>query len=956
MSPLSPKKFVNKWSKVRLKEISAAQSHLNDVCSLVGHPAPVEADPKGEFFTFEEPTKKVGGKSGRADVWFKDKFIWEYKGYHANLDKAYEQLLLYRESLGNPPLLITSDMHRVIIHTNFTNTVKQIHTIELEDILKKESLDLIRSAFYEPESLRPEETQKQVTEATAESFVAVARTLQSWARAEKREQDPEKLAHFIIQLLFILFAEDMKLLPDDVFTKLVSHKEGDIKGFVNNLKRLFTAMRDGGAFGYYSIPHFDGTLFDNGFIPDLPGDIVQALQRACRQDWSSIDPSIFGTLFERVIDEAKRAKLGAHYTGIDDIRLVVEPVLMRPLRAKWLTIKRQAEQFLNKGQKAKANNLLKRFAKEVASIGVLDPACGSGNFLYVALRQLLDLQKEVIVFAGRNGLSDIPLTVSPEQLFGIEIDLYAHELAQITVWIGYIQWRFENGFSKISEPILRPLRQIECKDAILTYDNDGNPIEPDWPEADVIISNPPFLGSRKMRPVLGDRYCGSLLKAYARRIEGLPDLVCYWFEKTRSLITKGKIGRAGLLATQAIRGGTNRQVLDRIKETGNIFMAWSDKDWLLDGSKVHVSIVGFDDGKEKETYLDGEPVSEINSDLTASIDLSSAGRLEENGNLSFQGVVLRGAFNINSRQAEEMLKARDNPNNRSNRDVIKPRRTGKDVTRGAKDEYVIDFGEDMPIAKAKQYARPFKYLKEKVFPERQKARQTSAREKWWIHWNPRTQMRRALKGLKRYIATPRVAKHRVFVWLDSSIMPDAQLVVFARSDDYFLGVLHSRPHELWARRKGTQLRDATSGFRYTSKTAFETFPMPWPPGKEPKDNKHVAAIARAARELIKFRQAWLYPEGAGVTVSIKKRTLTNLYNALTYYREYVKGKQRDPRQWEKDMRDIISLSEIEELSHIHDELNRAVLNAYGLPYSSTDEQILKFLLALNQERMGRNTE
>lgn len=956
MASLTPKKFADKWSRIQLKEITTAQSHFNDVCALVEHAQPLQADPKGEFFTFEAPAVKTGGKKGRADVWYKNKFIWEYKRAQADLDVAYQQLLLYREFLGNPPLLITSDTQRIILHTNFTNTVKRIHTIDFDRLLNKDGLDLLQRAFHDPQSLKPDQTQEQVTQATANTFVAVAETLQKWARAEGRAYDHERLAHFIIRLLFCLFAEDMDLLPDNVFTKLVSYQERRFTDFVSGLRNLFAAMRTGGVFGLYPIPNFDGGLFDDDFVPELPGDIMHDLLQACRQDWSSIDPSIFGTLFERVIDESKRAQLGAHYTSKDDIMLIVEPVLMQPLREQWQEIHPQAKRLSKKGQADAAQALLQGFANKIAATRVLDPACGSGNFLYVALRQLLDLQKEVIAFALREGLDDIPLSVSPAQLYGIEINSYAHELAQITVWIGYLQWRQDNGFGEVDEPILRRLENIERKDAILAYDQDGCPVEPVWPTADVIIGNPPFLGDKKMRGELGHKYVEDLRTLYTDRLSSQSDLVCYWFEKAGVLLKSGRLGRAGLLATNSIRQGANRQVLDHIKNIGDIFMAWSDRPWTLDGAAVRVSMVGFDDGSEKARHLDGQSVSHINPDLTSSINVTDAVSLLENQGLCFLGMMKGGPFDIDAQTAKKMLDAPLNSNDRPNSDVIKRRLGGQDVTKRPRDIWIIDFGVDATEQEASLYEIPFEYVRKHVKPLRDKNRRERMKLKWWIHGESRPGLRAAIRNLQRCIVTPEVSKYRVFTWMDTTTVPDHKLHAFVRDDNYFFGVLHSCAHEVWSLAQGSWMGKGNDP-SYSSSRTFATFPFPWPPGQEPgeAENPHVAAIAEAARELVDLRQAWLHPpaQDIGVIISekmLQQRTLTNLYNALVHYRANVKGKQRSPHQWKTDVKDIITLDEIETLDHIHTDLDHAVLDAYGWPHNLTDEQILERLLALNLER------
>jgi type II restriction/modification system DNA methylase subunit YeeA len=974
---MTVKQFIEKWSKMELRERASSQSHFNDICALIGHATPTDIDPKGEFFTFEANVDNDTEKNrGWADAWYKGKFIWEYKGPHKNLDVAYQQLLRYRESLGNPPLLITSDMQKIIIHTNFTNTAKRIEVIDF-DRLKKDGLQLLEDVFHNPDAFKPSETQEKITEKTSESFVSFAINLQ---KSGQRTYRPERLAHFVVRILFCLFAEDMGLLPDKVFSDLVRirYKDTTAEQFSKSLQTLFKAMKEGNStFGAHIIPWFNGGLFEDDFVPEMLSSDVRELSYACDKDWASIDPSIFGTLFERVIDESKRAQLGAHYTSKDDIMLVIEPVLMAPLRAKWRKIKTEAENQIRQGIPTAAFITLKKFSDEISSIRILDPACGSGNFLYISLRELLALQKQVIVFAEEHGLSEIRLTVGPQQLFGIELNPYAHQLAQITAWIGYIQWRYENGFADISEPILRELKQIENRDAILHTSLPAGETkgikaaaETSWPEVDVIVGNPPFLGSRKMRPILGNEYCDALLKVYGKQIEGMPDLVCYWFEKANQQLANGKVKRVGLLGTQAIRGGTNRQVLDRIKDTGDIFMVWSDKEWILDGATVHVSIVGFDDGTEQNKSLNGLPTPTINSDLTSDVDLSEGYILLENANLSFQGIVLRGKFDMPRNKAEEMIKKSNNPNHFSNSDVLKPRRTGDDIVNRNSDTYAVDFGVNMPLAQASEYLAPFEYLKENVYEKRQTANQAVAREKWWIHWNPRTQMREALAQLPRYIATPRVAKHRIFVWLDDKILPDAQLVVFAREDDYFFGVLHSKIHELWARRKGTQLRDAESGFRYTSTTTFETFPLPWRSGEEPKDDPRYKAIAQAAKELDDFRVTWQNPADDMILGSsaLQKRTLTNLYNCLELYKEKIQGKKRSEEFWLQELRLlfkvkekskkqltvrlIISLDEIETLDSLHTELDNAVLDSYGWSRTIGDENILENLLKLNLERAG----
>ena len=569
---MKPQEFVAKWSKIQQKESAVAQSHFNDVCRLVGHATPTEYDRSGQNFSFETRAVKPDGQKGFADVFFRGHFIWEYKGPHKDLDKAYRQLQLYREDLDNPKLLITSDIHQIVIYTNFNDYPQRKLTVTFDNILSGEGLQWLRWAFFDPDKLKPARTQEQITKASANTFVTVADAMKAHQRITGEEYTPEQLAHFLVRLLFCLFAEDLGLLPHNVFTQLIKSQGDAHVDLRHGLRNLFREMRGGGSFGFYRIRHFDGTLFDDEFVPTVPHDLASALLQAAEQDWTGIDPLIFGTLFERVIDESKRAQLGAHYTSEEDIMLIVEPVVMEPLRRRWDEVRRQADRELRSGaDPQEVHKLLSDFAAEIAALRVLDAACGSGNFFYVTLRELLNLQKQVIAYAARKELPDISLTVGPEQLYGIEINPYAHELAQITVWIGYLQWRHENGFGEMSEPILRPLRNIQRMDAILTYDTDGNPIEPIWPVVDAIVGNPPFLGGKRMKTELGNRYVEDVFSVYARKVPHEADLVCYWFEKAREKISNGTALRAGLLATNSIRGGPNRTVLDRIKKTGDIF-------------------------------------------------------------------------------------------------------------------------------------------------------------------------------------------------------------------------------------------------------------------------------------------------------------------------------------------------------------------------------------------------
>ncbi|NIA21574.1 MAG: class I SAM-dependent DNA methyltransferase, partial [Anaerolineaceae bacterium] len=923
---MTPAKFIAKWQATSLPERAASCEHFIDLCRLLGQPTPAEHDATGAEYTFEKGVAVTGpaskgskGAGGYADVWWKGKFGWEYKrkDKYKTLDEAYRQLCQYREALENPPLLIVCDIARTEIHTNFTGTAKQIHKVMLEDMDKPESLALLRRVFTDPDSFRPQVTVQKITEAAADEIAHLACALQT------RGHDPHDAAHFLMKCMFCLFAEDVGLLPKDLFTRILDKWADKPADLCHRLNELFHAMRRGGTFGVEDIPYFNGGLFDDTPAIELTTMETAVLRTAARQDWANVEPAIFGTLFERSLDPDKRAQIGAHYTSREDILLIVEPVLMAPLRRQWHEVQAKVEKQLARRRKAKtddtkrkANSAIDRaiqdFLHHLASVRILDPACGSGNFLYVAIQQLLELEKEVITFAARPDIAQGLLPhVRPTQLHGLELNPYAAELAQVVIWIGYLQWMRDNGFNAPRDPILEPLQTIENRDAILDLSAADLPMPAEWPDADVIIGNPPFLGSKVFRQNgLPSEYIAAMYAAYD--LPNTSDLCCYWFEQARGVIEKRPDVRAGLLATQGIRGGDNRKVLQRIKKSGDIFMAWSDRKWVLDGAAVHVSMVGFDSGVQAERTLDGTSVADINSDLTYGVNATRARHLAENERIAYMGDTKVGPFDIDWQVARELI-AVPNPTARPNTEVLRPWINGRDITARSRGMWIVDFPPETPLREASGFEAPFEYIAEHVRPMRRTARSGDATGvNWWIHQRPRPAMRNALAKLKRFIVTTRVAKHRVFRWFESPTLPDSATFAFARSDDYFFGVLHCSIHELWARRMGTQLREVESGFRYTPTTCFETFALPWPPGEEALERPLCRRIAEAARALNEQRERWLNPpewidEVAGAVDAedtfddvpeavrplvresaimaraakhpeLRRRTLTNLYN------------------------------------------------------------------------------
>ena len=930
---MKPQEFAKKWGLAQLRERAGSQEHFLDICRLVGESTPAEADPSGDFFTFEKSLKKETGATGFADVWRRDYFAWEYKGLHADLSAAYGQLQLYRESLGNPPMLVVCDMDRYEVHTNFNNTVKRIYRFSNADIPSDQPVDgtqltpvqVLRALFVEPDSLHPRKSQAKLTEEAADLLVTLAEDLRKWNAASGTPIPDQRIAKFIMRMIFCFFACDVGLLPKDAFADLIRVNKSNPEAFQQYLSDLFDAMKDGGSFLMREVPQFNGGLFDDTYVPSLIADQVAMFDRLNDLDWSDIEPSIFGTLFERVIDENKRTQLGTHYTSLEDIELIVEPVLMRPLRTEWEETKSKAKPYLDwmsqqDGDqdflRQQLHEILSRFQERLVRVKVLDPACGSGNFLYVSLALLKALDKEVVAFATMYGLNNFVPRVHPAQLFGIEINEYAHELASAVVWIGYLQWKYRNAFDLTGEsPILQPLDNIQLKDALVEIDGQGGAREPDWPPADVIIGNPPFLGSKMLRRELGDKYVDTMFDVWNDRVPREADLCCYWFEKARSEIELGRARRAGLLATQGIRGGRNRVVLDRIAGSGAIFWAESDRKWTLDGAAVQVSMVGFDDGTETAREFDGLKVSEIYTNLrSGETDVTKAKRLKESLGIAFQGPVKVGKFDIRDSDARAMFRY-PNPDGRSNQDVIQPWVNGSDIAGRPRSMWIINFYQ-MQAEAASLYEAPFEYVRRNIRPTRVKNKSKQRRTYWWRLGASGQELHNAMKSLHRYIATPRVSKHRLFVWVSSDTLPDSAVVAVARDDDYSFGVLHSRIHELWALSLGTQLREFESGFRYTPTSTFETFPFPEP------TTEQKAEVADAAQRLDSLRQGWLNPPVDDVNPSdLKRRTLTNLYN--------------DPPTW---------------LELEHTKMDEAVFAAYGWTPDLTDGEILAKLLELNLSR------
>ena len=814
--------------------------------------------------------------------------------------------------------------------------------------------DRLKWAFSDPDRLRPGETRQSLTERVAASFASVAQALR------ERGHDPQAVAHFVNRLVFCMFADDVGLLPGQMFTRMLRHVRPAPERFTELAGDLFEVMATGGRVGFETVAWFNGGLFDDSTALPLEKSDIETVLAASDLDWSEIDPSILGTLFERGLDPAKRAQLGAHYTDRDKIMLLVEPVVIRPLLVEWAAEKTAIAAELDRAEAAKsaavrtkrrneAERRLRAFLERLRRFKVLDPACGSGNFLYLALQALKDIEHRVQLEAEALGFQRAFPEVGPANVKGIEINPYAAELARVSVWIGEIQWMRRNGFSEARDPILKPLDTIECRDAIVTSDG----AEARWPKADVVIGNPPFLGDKRLRRQLGAEYVAVIRGAYKDRVPGGADLVCYWMEKAGKSLAAGEIVRAGLVATNSIRTGKNRAVLDRMAQSARIFDAWADEPWVLDGAAVRVSLVACsrrNDPQITGCRLNGESVRFIHADLTGGRhettgDVTRARQLETNTGVAFLGVCRNGLFDVPGDQARAWLQLPSNPNGRPNSDVLKPWVNGMDLTRRPSGRWIVDFGSSRTEREAALYEAPFDYVAEHVRLQRQGNRVPQLEKVWWRHQRPRPEMWKALEGRQRYIATPAVSKYRVFVWYDTRVCPDHKLVVITRDDDTTFGILHSRFHEVWSLRLGSWHGKGNDP-AYAPTRTFEMFPFPL--GLTPDisaadyvDDPLAMAVALEARRLVDRRDRWLnppewvewvdepapgyprrpVPRDEEAAKALRKRTLTNLYNARP--------------QW---------------LADAHAALDAAVAVAYGWPADIDDDDALCELLALNGTR------
>ncbi len=638
---MTPQQFIAKWQRVTLSERAACQQHYLDLCELLGQPKPAEADPDGTWYTFEKGVETTEDKRGWADVWMRDHFGWEYKGRHKDLKAAYAQLLLYREALENPPLLVVCDMDRFEVHTNFTGTAKRVHAFDLAGLADGANLDILRRVFTDPASLRPGITSEAMTVEAAERFAKLADGLR------QKGIEPLRAAHFLMKLMFCMFGEDIGLLPPGLFGKLLDTGKANSAMLPKLLKTLFEAMSSGGVYGSDMILWFNGGLFNDSEVLPLTTPEINTLANINQYDWAAVEPSIFGTLFERTLDPAKRSQIGAHYTSRADIETLLKPVLLAPLQREWAEVKRKCEEELwpkvvsksrvGQAQRRPTKSAAKEtparrafdralldFMERLAHVRVLDPACGSGNFLYVAIHSLLDLEKEVVTYASGRGLSLMHAGEPRATLRAGDQSLRAAACPG-----GDLDRLF-------AVDALQRLQDARSSRADADRDDpaDGRDSGFDRPGASegagvagggVYRGEPAVLGW--IRNACRDS--GTAMSTSFSRFTKVgfrTNLTCAVTGLKSSRLRRGKEVQTCRFVGDTRRAGRFKSTGARTnsKDSAWIFFAESDRDWVLDGASVHVSMVGFEADDSGLHVLDGESVKTINANLSATADITKA--------------------------------------------------------------------------------------------------------------------------------------------------------------------------------------------------------------------------------------------------------------------------------------------------------------------------------------------
>jgi len=853
-----------------------------------------------------------------------------------------------------PPFIIVCDVGYVFeVYADFSGSGRAYghfpdrkgFRVRLEDLRRPEIVERLKAIWTDPQSLDPSRHAARVTRQIAERLAAVSRRLE-------RNHPPEEVAHFLMRCIFTMFAEDADLLPRGQFTALLEDCLEGPDTFAPLLRDLWKRMDEpvyeNRFFSGFKthLRYFNGGLFHDARAFPMTKEEIGELLAASRHDWRYVEPAIFGTLVEQALDPAERRQLGAHYTPRSYVERLVEVTVMEPLRADWNAAQLKAGDAKERGDLKEAVAAVHAFHHALCTTRVLDPACGTGNFLYVSLELMKRLEGEVLEALAELGETEtIGLEeVDPHQFLGIELNVRAAAIAELVLWIGYLQQHYRNRSEHPAEPILKAFGNIQQKDAVLTWDGypelqfemrDGvavqvfpNARRPEWPEAEFIVGNPPFLGKgAAKRGPLGHAYVEALFAAQPH-VNEAADFVLYWWDRAAELLNRKKtsLRRFGLVTTNSISQVLQRRVLERHlngkKTSISLIFAIPDHPWTRaarDSAAVRIAMTvaeaGSKDGLllqvKSERGLDtDEPALEfetrqgkINSDLTVGVDATTAVSLAANEGMSCNGMMLAGQGFVLDRATATYLEEKDAPVGTSAR-VIRRHIGGSELTKHHQDGFVIDFF-GLSESEARQYfPAAYQVILETVKPEREANRRDAFRERWWIFGEPRRTFRPALQALPRYIATTRTSKHRIFQFVDGDVLPNHEIVAIASADAFDLAALSSGIHGVWALRAGGTLEDRP---RYNKGRTFDPFPFPDP------DEAARATLRALGEELDATRKT--------VQAEHPDLTLTGLYNVLEKVRAGTALTDAEA--------DVKARGRVLILKDLHDQIDRATMRAYG---------------------------
>lgn len=1000
-----PDSFITRWSQSGGSERSNYALFLSELCDLLGVPRPdasVDSNEANHYVidrAFPRTDKDGSRTTVYLDLYKRGHFVLETKqgssgegdkighgkrgtaGWDKALDRAYNQALDYIRAIpaaeGRPPFLIVCDVgHCFDIYAEFTGTGgtylafpnPKKRRIFLEELRDPEARALLKTIWIDPHSLDPSKHAAKVTREVADTLASLAASL------EKAGHDPQVIAAFLQRILFTLFAEDVGLLPDKAFEKLLEQAAKTPQGFATLTTTLWKDMANGADFSTAimdKVLHFNGRLFENATALPLDADQIQLLVDAARQDWREVEPAIFGTLLERALDPRERHKLGAHYTPRSYVERLIEPTLMQPLREQWNAVKTAAALHHDQNKDDKARAEIEKFHRQLCELRVLDPACGSGNFLYIAMARMKELEAEVLdlleELGGDRTFELNEFKVRPAQFLGIEVNSRAAAIAQLVLWIGYFQWHLKTNDQADTgdRPLLKSERSIQNRDAVLDYDEriprrdengdiltiwNGhstkphpvtgkevpdesatiplfdytNPRRTEWPQADYIVGNPPFLGSKKMKDSLGDGYTIALHKAWNDHVPGAADFVFYWWQKAAELVRDGQAKAFGFITTNSLSQTTARAITDQFlqdaKKPIHLSFVVPDHPWVdsANGAAVKISMSAATAGKGEgqlcevisesagtdgeHTVITRDAIGVIASNLKLGADVTSALPLKANDDMCWQGCKLvGGGFQITPELAEEFGET-----GRTGKTILKSYWAGSDITKKRRPRHVIDFfGLDEAEA-AEEHPAAFQHLKVEVMPVRAQNRDKGFREKWWLFGRPRPEMREACKNVGRYIVTSEVAKHRTFMFLNwPEELVDGSVMAISDEDAALLAVLASTLHTAWCLETGGRLEDRP---RYQAGPTFSTFPFP-DLSTQPELRERLRVLGGKLDAHRKARQAE-HPE----------LTLTGIYNVLEKLRrnEPLSDKEKTTHD-----QGLVTL-----LKQIHDDIDTAVCEAY----------------------------